>query len=59
MTLLTPYPTEYGTTLSLKQSNKTNNKTLKILGIALDPKLAFSQHVNITITIKQKKCLTF
>ena len=50
--LFTPDLAEYGTTLSLKLNNQTlpTTKHLKILGIILDPKLVFSQHMNITIT---------
>ena len=56
-TLFTPDIVEYDTTLSLNLKNQTlpTTKHPKILGITLDPKLTFSQHVNITIT-KAKKC---
>ena len=45
-TLFRPDPAEYGTTLSLK-SNTTNQKNPKILKITFDPKLIFSQHINV------------
>ena len=56
--LFTPYPAEYSTILSLKLNNQTipYNKTSKIIGITLDPKLTFLQHINITIT-KAKQML--
>ena len=59
-TFFTPDPAEYSTTLSLKLNNQTllTTKHPKILGITLDPKLTFSQHINATIT-KAKKRLTF
>ena len=51
-TLFTPEPAEYSRTLSLKLNNKTllRIKHPKILEITLDPKLTFSQHINVTIT---------
>ena len=57
-TLFTQDPAEYGTTLSLKLNNQTLpiTKHPKILGITLDPKLTFSQHINVTIT-KAKQTL--
>ena len=57
-TLYTPDPAEYSTTLSLKLNNQTlpTTKHPKILGITLDPKLTFSQHINVTI-IKAKQTL--
>ena len=57
-TLFTSDSAEYGTTLSLKLNNQTlpTTKHPKILGITLDPKLTFSQHINITIT-KAKQAL--
>ena len=53
-------PADYGTTLSLKLNNQIlpTKKHAKMFGITLDPKLTFSQHLNITMT-KQNKCLTF
>ena len=58
MFIFTPDPGEYSTTLSLKLNNQTLpiTKHLKILGITLDPKLTFSQHINLTIT-KAKQML--
>ena len=58
-TLFAPDPAEYSTTLSLKLSNQTlpTTKLPKILGITLDPKLTFSQHINVTIT-KAKQTLS-
>ena len=57
-TVFTPDPTEYSTTLSLKLNNQTLPTTRhpKILGITLDPKPTFSQHINLTIT-KTKQTL--
>ena len=57
-TLVTPDPTEYGTTLSLTLNNQTlpTTKHLKILGITLDPKVTFSKHINVAIT-KAKQTL--
>ena len=57
-TLFTPDPAEYSTTLSPKLNNQTlpTTKHPKILGITLDPKLTFSQHINVTIT-KAKQTL--
>ena len=54
----TPDPTEYSTTLSLKLNNQTlpTTKHPKILGITLDLKLTFSQHINVTIN-KAKQTL--
>ena len=54
-TLFTSDPAEYSTNLSLKLNNQTlpTKKHPKILGIILDPKLTFSQHINVTITKKQ------
>ena len=56
--LFTPDPAQYSTTLSLKLNNQTlpTTKHPKILGITLDPKLTFSQHINVTIT-KAKQML--
>ena len=56
-TLFTPDPAEYSTTQSLKLNNQTLPTTnhLKILGITLDPKLTFSQHINVTITKPKQK----
>ena len=56
--LFKSHPTEYGTILSLKLNNQTlpTTKQPKILGIILDPKLKFLQHINITIT-KAKQML--
>ena len=51
-TVFTPDPVEYGTTLSLKLTTKHP----EILGITLDPKLTFSQHINVTVT-KAKQTL--
>ena len=50
--LFTPDPAEYSTTLSLKLNNQTlpTTKHPKILGITLDSKLTFSQHISVTIT---------
>ena len=60
-TLFTLEPAKYNTTLSLKLNNQTlpTTKHSKILAIAFDPKLTFSQHTvrtNITIT-KTKQTL--
>ena len=57
-TLFTPDPAEYSTTLSLKINNQTlpTTKHPKILRITLEPKLTFSQHINVTIT-KAKQML--
>ena len=60
-TLFTPDQVEYGTTLSLKLKTQTlpTIKHQKILGIteeSLEPKLTFSQHINVTIT-KAKQTL--
>ena len=51
-TLFTSDPAEHSTILSLKLNNQTipTTKHLKILGITLDPKLTFSQDINVTIT---------
>ena len=58
ITLFTPDPAEYSTTLSLKSNNQTlkTTKHPKILGITLDLKLTFSQHINVAIT-KAKQTL--
>ena len=58
ITLFTPDPAEHSTTLSLKikQPNTTKIKTPKIFAITPDPKLTFSQHINVTIT-KAKQML--
>ena len=58
ITLFTPDPAEYGTTLLLKLNNQilSTTKHSKILEITLDPKLTFLQHVNVTIT-KAKQIL--
>ena len=52
ITLFTPDTAEYDTILSLKLNNQTLPKTKhpKIVGITLDPKLTFSQPINVTIT---------
>ena len=52
ITLFIPDPAKYGTTLSLKLNNQTipATKHPKTFAIILDPKLTFSQHINITIT---------
>ena len=57
-TLFTPDLAEYDTTLSLKLNNQTlpTTKHPIILGITLDPKLTFSQRINVTIT-KAKQTL--
>ena len=56
-TLFTPDPPKYSTTLSLKLNQTFPiKKHVKIFGIALDPKLIFSQHINVTIT-KAKQML--
>ena len=57
-TLFTPDPAQYGTILSLKLNKQTllTTKYSKILEITLDPKLTFSQHINVTIT-KAKQTL--
>ena len=42
--------TEYGSTLSLKLNNEIlPTRTPKTLGITFDPKLIFSQHINLTV----------
>ena len=50
-TLFIPGPAKYSTTLSLKLNNQTfsTTKHKKVLGITFDPKLTFSQHINVTI----------
>ena len=57
-TFFTPDPAEYATNLSLKLNNQTlpTTKHPKILEIGLDPKLTFSQHINVTMT-KAKQML--
>ena len=57
-TFFTADPAKYGTTLSLTLNNQTlpTTKHSKIFGITLDPKLKFSQYVNVTI-IKAKQML--
>ena len=57
-TLFTSDPAEYSTTLSLKLNNQTlpTTKHQKIFRITPDPKLTFSQHINVTIT-KAKQTL--
>ena len=51
-TPFTPDPAKYGTTLSLKLNNQTlpTIKHPQFLGITLDLKLTFSQHINVYIT---------
>ena len=58
ITLFTPDQAECGTALSLKLNNQTlpTTKYPKILGITLDSKSTFSQHINVTIT-KAKQML--
>ena len=57
-TLFTPNAVEYGTTLLLKLNNLTlpTTKQPKLLGITLDPKLTFSQYINVIIS-KAKQML--
>ena len=58
ITTTTPDPAEYGTILSLKLNNQTPSTAKpKVFGITLDPKLTFSQNINITIT-KAKETLS-
>ena len=54
----TPGSSEHSTTLSLKLNNQTipTTKHRKILGVTLDPKLTFPQHINVAIT-KAKQTL--
>ena len=49
-TLFTPDPAEYNTTLNLRINNTLipTVKNPKILGVTLDPKLNFSEHIRIT-----------
>ena len=58
ITLFTPDPAEYGTTLSFKLNNQTPTTTKhpKTLGITFDPKLTFLQHISLTV-IKAKQTL--
>ena len=52
-TIFTPDPAEYSTILLLKLNNQTltTTKHPKILRITLNPKLTFSQHINVNITV--------
>ena len=54
--LFIPDPAENGTTLSLKLNNQTltTTKQPKILEITVNPKLTFSQHINVT-SLKENK----
>ena len=56
--LFTPDLAKYNTTLSLKLYKQTllTTKHPKILGITLNSKLTFAQHINLTIT-KAKQTL--
>ena len=57
ITLFAPDPAEYGTTLSFNLNNQTplTKKHPKTLGSTFDPKLTFSQYINLTlIKAKQK-----
>ena len=65
-TIFTPDPAEYSTILLLKLNNQTltTTKHPKILRITLNPKLTFSQHIDVTITKAKQtlnilKALTF
>ena len=56
ITLFTPDPAEYNTTLTLQINNTTlpTNKEPKILGLTLDPKITYSKHIqNTTLKAKQ------
>ena len=55
----TSYPAEYGTTLSFNLNNQTlpTTKHPKAFGITLEPKLTFSQYINLTV-IKAKQTLS-
>ena len=56
-TLFTPDTAKYSITLSLKLNNQTlpTTKHPKILETTLDPKLTFSQHTRISVTITKVK----
>ena len=58
ITLFTSYPPEYGTTLSFNLNNQTlpTKKHPKTFGITFEPKLTFSQCINLTV-IKAKQTL--
>ena len=60
MTLFELNPAEYGTTLSLNLNNQTLStlKHPKTFEITFDPKLTFSQYINLPV-IKENKHLTF
>ena len=51
-TLFTPDPAQYNTTLTLTIDNTTlpTVKHPKILGLTLDPKLTYSQHIHNTVS---------
>ena len=57
ITLSTPDPDEYGTTLSLKLNNQIlpTTKQPKTLGNTFDPKLPFLQYININLTVIKAK----